>query len=342
MRRKAIVLGAGGFIGSHMVKRLKAEGYFVRGIDLKEPEFSRTTADEFMLLDLRLQANIQKAFTVKGGFDEVYQFAADMGGALFIFTGENDADLFGNSMQINLNVAEAAVTYGARRLFYSSSACIYPQEIQENPGHPGLKETDAFPANPDSVYGWEKIASEKLYLAYMKNYGLQVRIGRFHNIYGPEGTYQGGREKAPAAMCRKVAEAKNPGEIEVLGDGRQTRSFLFIDECIEAVRRLMQHDSYYLPLNIGSDESISINDLATLAIKASGKHITIKNVPSDALGVRGRNSDNTQIKKVLNWEPVFPIDYGMQLTYDWIAGQVHGCGMNEYQLHNQKAKALGW
>lgn len=320
-QKTACVLGAGGFIGSHLVKRLINEGYWVRGVDLKYPDFSPTQADEFIIGDLRNKEVAEKAMKVKGGFDEVYQLAADMGGALFIFTGDNDADLFTNSMQINLNVAEAAVTYGVKKLFYSSSACVYPQHIQDDPNNPGLKESDAFPADPDSDYGWEKIASEKLYQAYHRNYGLDIRIARFHNIYGPEGTYAGGREKAPAAMCRKVAEAEDDGEIEVLGDGLQTRSFLYIDECIQGVRRLMD-SNYTQPLNIGSDEMVTINQLAQMVIDISGKKITIRNVPSTALGVRGRNSDNTLIKEVLGWAPSGKLIDGLANTYKWIHSSI--------------------
>lgn len=345
--KKALCLGAGGFIGSHLVKRLKAEGYFVRGVDLKYPEFSPTVADEFYTEDLRWNSDI---FKIKGGFDEVYQLAADMGGAGYIFTGENDADLFSNSMGINLNVAENAVLYGVKKLFYSSSACIYPQDIQVSArGNNALREEEAYPANPDSAYGWEKIASEQLYDAYKRNYGLDVRIARFHNIYGPEGTFFGGREKAPAAMCRKVAEAEKGGFIEVWGDGQQTRSFLYIDECIEGVRRMMDSsftkiersfqagflaygcESVNPILNIGSSEMVSINQLAELAIKASGKKLSIVNISSNALGVRGRNSDNKKIKETLGWEPHYPLEKGIKQTYDWIHGQVHGCTVNQYQ-----------
>lgn len=337
-QKKALVLGAGGFIGSHMVKRLKDEGYIVRGVDLKEPEFSPSKADKFIICDLRLLQNVQDVFTVRGGFDEVYQFAADMGGAGYIFTGDNDADLFSNSMAINCNVALIATNARVGKVFYSSSACIYPQDLQINAkGNNSLREIDAYPAEPDSAYGWEKIASEKLYDAYHRNYGLDVRIARFHNIYGPEGTFQGGREKAPAAMCRKAAEAVDGDEIEVWGDGNQTRSFLYIDACIEGVRRLMQSDNpdvINTPINIGSDEMVSINQLAEMAIKVSGKSLTIKNVPSTALGVRGRNSDNTLIKELLKWQPVYPLAEGIEETYTWIAGQVYGCTVNEYQLSN--------
>lgn len=342
-QKTALVLGAGGFIGSHMVKRLKAEGYWVRGADLKEPEFSPTAADEFLLENLTwIPVDI---FSIKGGFDEVYQFAADMGGAGYIFSGNNDADIFDNSMRINLNAAELAVKTGVKKLFFSSSACIYPQELQRmSQDIPGLKESEAYPANPDSIYGWEKLVAERMYDAYRRNYWLDIRIGRFHNIFGPEGTFQGGREKAPAAICRKVAEVKSGGAIEIWGDGEQTRSFLYIDECIEAVRRLM-NSSYYLPLNIGSDEMVSINKLVDMVLEISDK----KNIgrshdlTAKTLGVRGRNSDNTQIEKVLKWKPQMHLSLGLKRTYDWVHGQVHGCTVSEYQnkriTHEQKASS---
>jgi GDP-D-mannose 3',5'-epimerase len=322
-QKTALVLGAGGFIGSHMVKRLKEEGYWVRGVDLKHPEFSKSDCDEFHIFDLRVKSAVEFSMKNKGGFDEVYQCAADMGGAEFIFTGEHDADLMPNSHLINIHVAEAAVTYNVKKLFYASSACIYPSHIQEHPDNPGLKESDAFPANPDSEYGFEKILSERLYLAYKRNYGLNVRIGRFHNIYGPEGTWEGIRAKAPAALCRKISLAKDGDEIEVFGDGEQTRSFLYIDQCIEGVRRLMNSE-FSEPLNIGSDEIVSINTLANVIIAISKKSLTIKNVPSNALGVRGRNSDNTLIKETLNWSPNMWLYDGLELTYSWINAQANG------------------
>lgn len=342
----AIVLGAGGFIGSHLVRKLKSEGYWVRGVDLKYPEFSPTAADEFIIGDLRdknfcsqVMFAPNQSSAVQNGFDEVYQLAADMGGAQYIFTGENDADIMNNSALININIADLAVKFGVGKVFYSSSACMYPQEIQRISNNTGLKESDAYPANPDSCYGWEKLFSEQLWLAYARNKGLNVRIARFHNIYGPEGTYKGGKEKAPAAMCRKVAEAKcdnvslnapktNMGllppsaEIEVLGDGLQTRSFLYIDECIKFVRLLMDSDVTE-PVNIGSDEMVSINELAQIAIKLSGKKITIKNVASNALGVRGRNSDNTLIKQLLGVAPYYPLADGMAKTFEWVNRQVN-------------------
>jgi nucleoside-diphosphate-sugar epimerase len=338
--KTALVLGAGGFIGSHMVKRLKSEGYWVRGVDLKYPEFSQTEADEFIIGDLRLRDFVSvvmfapsQSEVKKGGFDEVYQFACDMGGAGYVFTGEHDADII-TSVLINLHVADIGVTFGIGKIFYSSSACMYPQEIQNNVkpniriGY-SLKESDAYPANPDSEYGWEKLFSERLYLAYARNYGLDVRIARFHNIYGPEGTYKGGKEKAPAAMCRKVIESLrwkqdlteqiSINDIEVWGDGLQTRSFLYINDCIDAVRLLMQSD-FKEPINIGSEEMVSINNLAQMAIDLSEKDIKIKNIDGPT-GVRGRNSDNTLIRKVLNWEPKFSLKQGIELTYLWIKSQ---------------------
>jgi len=316
--KTALVLGAGGFIGSHMAKRLKREGYIVTGVDLKYPEFSKTACDRFIIADL---CYLDLRNTVGVDFDEIYQFAADMGGAGYIFTGQNDANIMHNSALINLNVAQYA-TINKGKLFYSSSACIYPQQIQEDVNNKGLKESDAYPVNPDSEYGYEKIFSERLYDSYRRNYGLNVRIARFHNIFGEEGTYFGGKEKAPAAMCRKVAQEKNGGEIEVWGDGLQTRSFLYIDECIEGVRKLMQSE-YYSPINIGSNEIISINDLAEMAINISGKDLKVKNIPSNAIGVRGRNSDNTLIKEVLGWQPTQPLRTGMEKLYSWINQQVN-------------------
>lgn len=344
--KTALVLGAGGFIGSHMVKRLKSEGYWVRGVDLKRPEFSESEADEFLIYDLRDNRNVEavmrltetyeysflpKPYEKLIPFDEVYQFAADMGGAGYIFTGEHDADVMSNSALINLNVCQWASTYKVGKVFYSSSACMYPQELQEqdtdlfHDGHINnfkLKESYAYPANPDSEYGWEKLFSERLYLAYQRNYNLNVRIARFHNIYGPEGTYQGGKEKAPAAMCRKVI-TRDGNSIDVWGDGLQTRSFLYIDDCIDAVRLLMESD-FKEPINIGSEEMVSINQLAQMAIDLSGRPIEIRNIPSNALGVRGRNSDNTLIRKVLNWEPKYKLIEGLELTYRWIKSRYNG------------------
>jgi len=341
--KTALVLGAGGFIGSHLVKRLKEEGFWVRGVDLKYPEFELTAADDFIIGDLRDPRVVKNIFLLESNtgehpleysytsprpfikhmqFDEVYQLAADMGGAGYIFTGENDANVMHNSATINLNVAKEAVEQKAKRVFYSSSACMYPEHNQLDPNNPNCEESSAYPANPDSEYGWEKLFSERMFLAFARNYGLQVRIARFHNIFGPQGTWKGGKEKAPAAMCRKVAETPDGGEIEVWGDGLQTRSFLYIDECIEGVLRLIRSD-FEGPVNIGSEEMITINDLAKMAIDVAGKNITIKNVPGPT-GVRGRNSDNKLIQEKLGWVPDYPLIIGMERTYNWINKQVNG------------------
>jgi len=320
--RTALVLGAGGFIGSHLVKRLKAEGYWVRGADLKYPEYSKTEANDFYISDLRYLHSIDTVFNQ--GFDEVYQLAADMGGAGYIFTGEHDADVMHNSAMINLNVAKRATECGVGKIFFSSSACIYPARNQMNPDNPNCAEDSAYPAAPDSEYGWEKLFSERMYLAYQRNYKFDIRIARFHNIFGPEGSWNNGREKAPAALCRKVAEARNHGEIEVWGDGFQTRSFLYIDECLEGVRRLMNAKESFEPLNIGSAEIISINDLAQLIIDWSGKDLFIKHIDGP-LGVRGRCSNNELILRKLDWAPNFwGLEKGIQKTYDWINEQVNG------------------
>ncbi|HNQ67618.1 MAG TPA: NAD-dependent epimerase/dehydratase family protein [Bacteroidales bacterium] len=317
--KKALVLGAGGFIGSHLVKKLKKEGFWVKGADLKYPEFDETQADEFIIGDLRIQTVCDKVLDQY--FDEVYQLAADMGGAGYIFTGENDADVMHNSALININIVERAVKYKIGKLFYSSSACIYPEYNQLDPDNPNCAEKSAYPAAPDSEYGWEKLFSERLYLSFKRNYGLNVKIARFHNIFGPEGTWTGGKEKAPAAMCRKVAMASDNGIIEVWGDGLQTRSFLYIDECLEGIRRLMDSDTFFGPVNIGSDEMISINDLAKMVIRISAKNLAIKNIDGP-LGVRGRNSDNNLIKEKLGWAPSLPLVKGMEKTYYWINNQV--------------------
>ena len=317
--KKALVLGAGGFIGSHLVKRLKKEKFWVRGVDLKNPDFSESRADEFIIGDLRSQEICNKILDQK--FDQVYQLAADMGGAGYIFTGDNDADVMHNSASINLNIANLANKHKVGVLFYSSSACMYPEHNQLDPNNPKCSEESAYPANPDSEYGWEKLFSERLYLSYKRNYNLNVRIARFHNIFGPEGTWTGGKEKAPAAMCRKVAEAHDESEIEVWGDGKQTRSFLYIDECIEAVLRLV-NSNFSGPVNIGSEEMISINDLAKMVIDFSNKKISIKNIPGPE-GVRGRNSDNQLIFQKLNWKPNYPLINGMRNTYSWINKQVN-------------------
>ena len=318
--KTALVLGAGGFIGSHMVKRLKLEGYYVRGVDLKSPEFSETQADEFIIGDLRDAKLVESVVSNNGqAFDEIYQFAADMGGAGYIFTGEHDADVMHNSATINLNVLDAVRKLSSKtKIFYSSSACMYPEHNQLDPNNPNCSEDSAYPANPDSEYGWEKLFSERLYFAYNRNYGIPVRVARFHNIFGPEGTWQGGKEKAPAAICRKVA--LSDGEIEVWGDGEQTRSFLFIDECIEAVRRLMESD-FMGPVNIGSEEMVTINQLVDIAAEASGKTITKKHIDGPT-GVRGRNSDNRLIREKLGWDYEQSLKEGIQKTYDWIVEQI--------------------
>ncbi len=316
--KKALVCGAGGFIGGHLVKRLKQEGYWVRGVDIKEHEFSVLPTDEFVVGDLRDPLTVRAVLDQQ--FDEVYQLAADMGGAGYIFTGEHDAEVMHNSSLCNLNVLDSAVHQKVSDIFYSSSACIYPQSIQMEADQSGLKEAFAYPADPDSDYGWEKLFSERLYFAYQRNFGIKVHVARFHNIFGPEGAWKGGREKAPAAVCRKVAEADHEGTIEIWGDGEQTRSFLYIDECLEGVRRLVKSD-FSGPVNIGSDERISINELVKMTADIAEKKISIRHIPGP-LGVRGRNSDNTLIRKELDWSPQQPLRTGIQKTYEWISRQV--------------------
>jgi nucleoside-diphosphate-sugar epimerase len=318
-RKKALVCGAGGFIGGHLVKRLKDEGYWVRGVDIKRHEYRETAADDFVQGDLREQAICRK-ITSDIQFDELYQLAADMGGAGYIFTGEHDAVVMHNSATINLNMAEEAKNTGIRKIFYSSSACIYPASIQEETQNPGLKETDAYPAGPDSEYGWEKLFSERMYLSYARNYGMEIHIARFHNIFGPCGTWDGGKEKAPAAICRKVAETPEGSEIEIWGDGEQTRTFLYIDECLEGIMRLME-SKVSGPVNIGSAELISINNLAKMTMSIAGKVLPIGHILGP-LGVRGRSSDNTYIRQVLGWHPTAKLIDGMRVTYRWIAEQV--------------------
>lgn len=316
--KTALVCGAGGFIGSHLVKRLKAEGFWVRGVDLKFPGFDETDADDFLIADLRDPAVCCDVVDRK--FDEIYQLAADMGGAGYIFTGENDADIMHNSATINLNVLETARRRNCSRIFYSSSACMYPAHNQENPDNPNCAENSAYPAAPDSEYGWEKLFSERLYLAYGRNHGLQCRVARYHNIFGPHGTWTGGKEKAPAALCRKIAETSDGGSIDVWGPGTQTRSFLYIDECLEGTIRLLRSDKTG-PYNIGSEEMISINGLAEMIASISGKNITINNIPGP-VGVNGRNSDNTLIADELGWAPSQSLRDGLEITYDWIDRQV--------------------
>jgi nucleoside-diphosphate-sugar epimerase len=325
----ALVLGAGGFIGSHLVKRLKSEGYWVRGVDLKLPEFLSSEADEFIVGDLRNPSLVSKVLYAphqlseqdnEHSFDEVYQLAADMGGAGYINTGDNDAEVVHNSMLINLNVVREAHKKSIKKIFYASSACVYNEHNQLDPENPICTENSVYPAYPDSEYGWEKLFSERLYATYNRNHGLDIRVARFHNVFGPEGTFYGGKEKAPAAICRKVADSLMDEEIEVWGDGLQTRSFLYIDEAIEGVRRLMKSD-YIEPINIGSDQIISMNDLTELVIKLAGKRAGIKNIPGPQ-GVRGRTSDNTLIKEKIGWEPTQPLYVGLEKTYKWIQSQM--------------------
>jgi len=313
----ALVCGAGGFIGGHMVKRLKGEGFWVRGVDLRFPQFSPTRADDFLVGDLRDPYVCRHVLDRK--FDEVYQFAADMGGAGFVFVGENDADIMHNSATINLNMVEACHRRNCARIFYSSSACMYPEHNQLDPENPNCAEDSAYPAAPDSEYGWEKLFSERLFLAYGRNKGLEARIARYHNIFGPEGEWTGGREKSPAAICRKVALAKDGEAIEIWGDGLQTRSFLFIDECLEGTSRLMRSD-WSGPVNIGSDEMVTIDRLVDLVAGLAGKTIRKKHIPGP-LGVRGRNSDNRLIQEKLGWRPSQPLAAGLAKTYAWIAEQ---------------------
>jgi nucleoside-diphosphate-sugar epimerase len=342
-KKTALVFGAGGFIGNHMVKRLRKEGYWVRGVDLKYPEFSDTEANEFVCGDLRDERFVAKCLEYKGehgnfynevpsryidNFDEIYQFAADMGGAGFVFTGENDAEIMHNSVQINLNVLEQQrrmndfISTNKTKIFYSGSACMYPEYNQLDPNNPDCREASAYPADPDSEYGWEKLFSERLYLAYNRNHDIPVRIARYHNIFGPEGTWKGGREKAPAAICRKVAYARDTDTIEVWGDGEQTRSFLYIDECIEATWRMMQSD-FIGPVNIGSEEMVTINQLVDTAAKVAGKNIDKKHIDGP-LGVRGRNSNNDLVRENLGWDYSQTLEEGIRKTYDWVRLQING------------------
>jgi GDP-D-mannose 3', 5'-epimerase len=315
--KRILVNGAGGFIGGYMVKRLKSEGHWVRAVDIKRHEFTVLPADEFILGDLSDQGFMSD---VVNGIDEVYQFAADMGGAGYIFTGEHDADVMHNSATINLNALHFGVRAGVKKFFYSSSACIYPEYNQLDPLNPKCSEESAYPAKPDSEYGWEKLFSERLYMSFMRNYGVAVRVARFHNIFGPEGTWTGGKEKAPAAICRKVAEADEGGVIEIWGDGKQTRSFLYIDECIEGVRKLVESE-FAGPVNIGSEEMVTINQLAEMVMQIANKKLTIKHIPGP-LGVRGRNSDNHLIAETLKWKPTCALHDGLEKTYRWIEERV--------------------
>ena len=339
--KTALVLGAGGFIGSHLVKKLKSEGFWVRGVDLKYPEHWETVADDFIIGDLKdpqvvsriMFAPNQRSLNDKeNSFDEVYQLAADMGGAGYIFTGNNDANVMHNSALINLNVAHEATKQSVKRVFYSSSACMYPEHNQLDPNNPNCEESSAYPANPDSEYGWDKLFSERLFLAFNRNYGLDVRVARFHNIFGPYGTWNGGKEKSPAAMCRKAAETPDGGEIEVWGDGQQTRSFLYIDDCVSAVLAFMRQETFLGPVNIGSEEMVTINQLAQMAINSSGKSIAIKNIDGDEfkskygfkcpVGVRGRNSDNTLYREKMGIEFDRPLYEGVGETFNWINKQI--------------------
>ena len=349
-RKKALVLGAGGFIGSHMVKRLRSEGYWVRGVDLKHPEFSDTEANEFVVGDLRDVKLVRRILEFKGyrgnfykdvpyrllePFDEIYQFAADMGGAGFVFTGDNDADIMHNSVSINLNILEEQRKFNEEykvnktKIFYSGSACMYPEHNQLDPNNPDCRESSAYPADPDSEYGWEKLFSERLYLAYSRNHNIPVRIARYHNIFGPEGTWKGGREKAPAAICRKVAYLPDSGgEIEVWGDGKQTRSFLYIDECIEATRRLMDSD-FVGPVNIGSEEMVTIDQLVEIAAKVAGKRVTKSYNLNAPRGVMGRNSNNDLVREKLGWDYEQSLEEGIRKTYEWIDEQLESLKVKE-------------
>ena len=316
--RTALVCGAGGFIGGHLVKRLKADGFWVRGVDLKHHEFAKSEADDFVVGDLRDPYLCRHV--VDRQFDEVYQLAADMGGAGFVFVGDNDADIMHNSGMINLNVLDVCHKNHVKRIFYSSSACIYPAYNQMDPDRPNCEESSAYPAAPDSEYGWEKLFSERLYLSYSRCHGTEVRIARYHNIFGPEGTWTGGREKAPAALCRKVAETPDGEAIEIWGDGAQTRSFLYVSECVEGTVRLMR-SSFQRPVNIGSDEMVTINQLADMVMAIAGKRLEKRHIPGP-LGVRGRNSDNRLIGEKLGWKPSQPLSAGLAKTYEWIERQV--------------------
>ncbi len=319
MNKTILVCGAGGFIGTHLVNNLKAQGHTVIGVDIKFPLYEDTRANDFYKQDLR-QAEMVDFIFSQHQFDEVYQLAADMGGAGYIFVGENDADIMHNSATINLNVLESARRYGVNKIFYSSSACMYPQDNQLDPDNPDLAEHTAYPANPDSDYGWEKLFSERLYLAYGRCYNMNVKIARFHNIFGPQGSWNNGKEKAPAALCRKVAMAENDGVIEVWGPGNQTRSFLFIDECVEGIQRIMESDLTE-PVNLGSTRKISINELVHLIAEISNKRVTIKNIDGPR-GVMGRTSDNNLIKETIGWAPDEDLETGIEKTYNWICGQI--------------------
>ena len=316
--KKILVLGAGGFIGTHLVEKLKEQGHYVIGADLHYPLYDETKADEFIIADLRVHSNVDHV--IRSDTDEIYQLAADMGGAGYIFTGEHDADIMHNSATINLNVLDVMRKKGIKKVFYSSSACMYPSHNQEDPDNPLLSEESAYPANPDSEYGWEKLFSERLYMTYAKNYGITSRIARFHNIFGPRGSWNNGKEKAPAALCRKVAMCEDGGTIDVWGPGNQTRSFLFIDECVEGMQRIMASD-YDKPLNLGSTRMISINQLVLLIAKLNGKNVSIRNIDGPR-GVMGRNSDNKLISETIDWTPDEDLESGLIKTYNWINEQI--------------------
>lgn len=317
--KTALVTGAAGFIGSHLVKYLKSKSYRVIAADLQQPEFAASVADEYIVGDLRDPKLLKELF--QSDIDEVYQMAADMGGAGYLFSGENDANVMYNSATINLGILKAAVDAKVKKIFYPSSACVYPSVNPKDPGNPNYTEDCAYPAQPESEYGWEKLFSERLYFSFMRNYGIDVKIARFHTIYGPEGSYDGGKEKAPSALARKVALAANNGEIEIWGDGEQTRSFLYVDDCVDAVYKLVQSD-FSGPVNIGSDELISINDLANRYIAISGKHLSLKHIDGP-VGIQGRNSDNSLIAEKLAWAPQVSLQQGLEKTYHWIAEQIH-------------------
>jgi nucleoside-diphosphate-sugar epimerase len=316
--KKILVCGAGGFIGSHLVDSLKKQGHYVIGADLHHPLYSNSVADEFYIADLRSQETVAKLIT--SDIDDVYQLAADMGGAGYIFTGEHDADIVHNSATINLNVLNEMHLKGVKNIFYSSSACIYPSFNQEDPDNPLCSEDSAYPANPDSEYGWEKLFSERLYMSYSRNHGIRARIARFHNIFGPKGSWNNGKEKAPAALCRKVAMCEDNGIVEIWGPGNQTRSFLYIDECVEGIHKIMASD-YELPVNLGSERMISINNLALLIAKLTNKNISIENIDGP-IGVMGRNSDNALLKQTIGWSPAENLEYGLLKTFNWIKSQL--------------------
>ena len=333
--KTALVLGGGGFIGAHMVSRLISEGYWVRAVDLKYPDYGESLANEFVIADLRDAQKVSELIKLSNsagdfGFDEIYQFAADMGGAGFVFSGENDSEIMHNSATINLNLLDSQAKFNSiiesneTKIFYSGSACMYPEYNQLDPNNPDCREESAYPAAPDSEYGWEKLFSERLFFAYSRNHGIPVRVARYHNIFGIEGTWDGGREKAPAAMCRKIAMAIDGGEIEIWGDGDQTRSFLYVDECIEATRRLMDSD-FQGPVNIGSEEMVTINELAAITAKVAGKEIKLNHIPGP-LGVRGRNSNNDLIKEKLSWNYEMTLEQGIKKTYSWIKKQIEAKG----------------